>query len=174
MRVVRVCPDDVRRAEVVDIDRDEVREAAVAAAREPQRADLPEVIRMVRDLHRLEVRPRVQRVLRLREVDVPDRWVRIRLARAFRRRRTVVATGVPVRVDEIDVRIEAVVRLVVDEVDLAGITGDHPREDRGVASLVRQVDRLGPRCAEVGRERVVDVLLAEEATGAGDVLDRPL
>ena len=121
---------------MVDVDREEVQQVAVAGTVEAIRAELAEVVWLGAYLDTLEVRARVQRVLRLTEVNVPNR-----------RRR-------------LDVRIDAAVRLVVNDVNLAGIARDHPREDRRIIRLWRQVDRRGPSRAAVRREGVVDVLLA--------------
>src|SRR5207248_5011628 len=101
-------------------------------------ADRPEVVGLGAHLNALEVRARVQCVHRLGEEDVPN---------GARRG---------------GVRVLAVVRLVVDEVDLAGVAGDHPREDRRVVRLSGEIDRRRPGAGQPTtlRVRVVDVLLA--------------
>src|SRR5205085_411936 len=80
-RVVVVGPGRVGGAGVVDVDGQEVEQVAVRlrarVAAQPAGADAARVDRVVRDLHDLEVRARVERVLRLPEVRVPDGRVRV-------------------------------------------------------------------------------------------------
>ena len=59
---VIVGPDHVGRAEVVDVDGEEVEQVTIAGTRETGRADPAQVVRMIADLDVLKVRPRVQRV----------------------------------------------------------------------------------------------------------------
>src|SRR5439155_25196664 len=102
-------------------------------------ADLPDVVWVVRDLDALEVRTGVERVVRLPEVDVPDRRIGL-CARLGAEQRELRRAGLPTRVDRCDVRVQAAVRLVVDDINVAGVAGNHPRHDRGVIRLLRQVD----------------------------------
>src|SRR5213595_3119451 len=59
--VVRV--DDVRGAEVVNVNREEVEQVAITRAVEAVRAELAKVVRFGADLDALEVRASVKRVL---------------------------------------------------------------------------------------------------------------
>ena len=61
-RRVVVCPDHVRRSEVVDVDGEEVEQIPVARTGEAGGADAAEMVRMVADLDALEVRACVQRI----------------------------------------------------------------------------------------------------------------
>ena len=84
------------------------------------------MVRLRADLDGLEIGARVQRVLRLTKVHIPD----------GRR--------------GLEVGIDAAVRLVVDNVDLACIARNHPRKHGGVALFARQIDRLRPARAAIG------------------------
>src|SRR3954469_22056143 len=103
---------------MVDVDGQEVEQVPIGFSFEAAGAHRADVDRMVGYLDGLEVRARVERVLRLGEVGLPDR--RVGIAAAWG---ALVLTGLTVRIDEGEVRVQSRVRLVVDEVDLAGISG---------------------------------------------------
>src|SRR4051812_20259378 len=127
---------------MVDVDGQEVEQASVGFAAEPAGRDRADVDRMVGDLHRLEVRAGVEGVLRLAEVRVPN-------------------------LAGLDVGVDSRVRLVVDEVDLARVAGDHPREDGRVALLLRERYGLRPVLAAGGGVGVVAALPAAPSGPAG-------
>src|SRR5438876_2604291 len=133
LMVVRV--HSVRVTEVVDIDGEEVEQVAVGRAEEAPGGDVADVVGLGAHLHAVEVRAGVERIHRLGEVDVPD-------------------------LPNVDVRVRTAVRLVIDEVDAAGVTRDHPRENRRIIRRTGQVDRCLPVRSAVSREGVVNVLLA--------------
>ena len=68
--IVRV--GDHRRAEVVNVDSEEIEQVAVARAVEAVGAELPDVVRLGADLDSLEVGAGVEGIQGLREIDVPN------------------------------------------------------------------------------------------------------
>src|SRR5256885_223442 len=65
---------------MVDVDGQEVEQASIRLTAKAPRAHRSGVDRVIGDLDGLEIRAGVERVLRLPEVDVPSRWVRVAAA----------------------------------------------------------------------------------------------
>src|SRR5436309_13662295 len=92
---------------------------------------------MIRDLYRFEIWTSIQRILRLPEVNVPHRRVRV----AVWPRGCAAVIGITTVVVERDIRVQAAVRLVVNDVHLSRATRNHPGKHGRVARLLGQVDR---------------------------------